>query len=636
MLNLFRSVALLLCFIQCPSVSAAQINYSTAYLLSSATDDITSPPVDVRYQASDRDLSLGYREEAIWIRLTVHPSDRALRNNDVDPTVRVGPYQLSEVVLFELIEGQWKKTTAGATAPRRKNNPCFDGQHCFSINPRAAGPVYIRIRTPTIMTLSLELVDLKTARSDSAARISGMSVAVTIASGLLLIAILFAVAERTALAYAFLFLQTSVFLTLTGSNGELAGWFPLISPATWFVVSLLATTARTAAIALLTHAVINNHGPNRFFIYMMWGVYGAQAVGMVLVLAGFSSLALQINLASLISLPAIGLFGVLTASHMPRVTRRVLGTSAVLFALLLLFVLINTVNVFSINNTPLFQGLADRKLSGLGFALFVLWFIVSESARKKLIGIKEKQKLELMIAESHQQAEAAKERGMLIDMLTHEIKNPLGTIRFAATTLWSQSEVAPTTKERFQRLMSSVNRINGLLVQVSLFNKIENMAGELDKEPLDIGRLLTDVTEDFDDADRFEVHVPSALSLTLNKPMFTVVLENLMVNAHKYSLTGTPIRVCADRLIPMNKTDGTTGENTMGNGLKVRVTNQLQPDAHPDLSMLFKPYYRHASVGQQPGMGLGLSLVKVAIEKLGGVIDAHIEGDFISFEVSLP
>jgi nitrogen-specific signal transduction histidine kinase len=52
--------------------------------------------------------------------------------------------------------------------------------------------------------------------------------------------------------------------------------------------------------------------------------------------------------------------------------------------------------------------------------------------------------------------------------------------------------------------------------------------------------------------------------------------------------------------------------------------------------LLFKPYYRHPVSGQQPGMGLGLSLVKTAIEKLGGVIDVNIQNDRIFFEVSLP
>jgi signal transduction histidine kinase len=538
--------------------------------------------------------------------------------------------------LFELIDGRWKQTTAGTLAARRVDNPCFDGQHCFSINPKAAGPIYIRVRTPTILTLSLELVDLTTARSDSAARISSLSVAITIASGLLLIAVLFAVAERSALANTFLFLQTTVFLSLTGANGELAGWFPQISPAAWFVVTLLAITARTLALASLLYAVISNYAPHRFFFYVTWGVFGTQTVCMLMVLTGFTSLALQINLTTMTSLPLISLFGVLTAREIPPVTKRILTASGLIFAFILLLLLVNSTQLFSNNIAPLVSGFADRKLNGLGFALFVLWITISEKSQKKLIALKEKQKMQVMIAETTQQALAAKERGMLIDMMTHEIKNPLGTIRFAATALWGQSDVAPTTKERFQRLMASINRINGLLEQVSLSNKIEQMEEKLQTEPLDVGQLLKDLTEDFDDTDRFEVHASSTMLINLNKPLFTIAIENLMVNAHKYSLPGTPIFIFVDPLIPAKNIDETPDSSTEGNGLKVRVTNQMQPGAYPDLSMLFKPYYRHAAVGEQPGMGLGLSLVKATINKLGGVIDAHIEGDRINFEINLP
>jgi signal transduction histidine kinase len=635
MLKLFRFLAFLFCFIHCPSLSAAQFNYSTAYLISDSLEDLTSPPVNARYQAFDRNLSLGYQQQAVWVRLTLDPIQEVMRTRVFDPTLRISPYQLAEVDLFELIDGRWKLTTAGTLADRRNNNPCFDGQHCFSINPKAAGPVYIRVRTPTILTLSLEVVDLTTARSDSAARISSLSVAITIASGLWLIAALLAVSERSALAYTFLFLQTTVFLSLTGSNAELAGWFPQINPAAWFVVTLLAITARTLAVASLVYSVIYTYVPHRLFFYLMWGVFGTQTACMLMIFTGFTSQAMQINLATMSSLPLIGLFGVLTARDMPRVTKRVLTASGLIFGFALALLLVNTTQLFSNDNAPLVTGLADRKLNGLGFALFVFWLIISENTRKNLIGLKEKQKMQLMLAESTQQALAAKERGMLIDMMTHEIKNPLGTIRFAANSLWGQSDIAPTTKERFQRLMASVNRINGLLEQVSLSNKIEHMDEELQKEPFDVGGLLKDLTEDFDDAGRFEVHASSPMLINLNKPMFTIALENLMVNALKYSLPSSTIFIFVDPLIPANKNDTTTGTSTEATGLKVRVTNQMQLDAHPDLSMLFKPYYRHAAVGEQPGMGLGLSLVKATINKLGGVIDAHIEGDRINFEVSL-
>jgi signal transduction histidine kinase len=240
-----------------------------------------------------------------------------------------------------------------------------------------------------------------------------------------------------------------------------------------------------------------------------------------------------------------------------------------------------------------------------------------------------------MIVNSQQQTQAIKDRGMLIDMLTHEIKNPLGTIRFAANGLWDAVDKEPSQKERFQRLMTSVNRINDLLEQVALSNKVERSDLVMEKEPIGIRDFVEDLVDDLNEPSRFKISITPDLSHHINRAMLAIAFENLLINATKYSPSGTPILIEAASLVTSsNNTHGRL--DGAGSGIRIRVENQLPLDAHPDLSLLFKPYYRHPVSGQQPGMGLGLSLVKTAIEKLGGVIDVNIQNDRIFFEVSLP
>ena len=633
MLNLLRLAVLVLGLIHYPSVSVAQVH---GFFIGEDQGDVATPPTDKQHEPFDGELSLGFQNATVWIRLDIEKAANDLGKPLNETTIRVSPYQLAEVVFYQKIQGNWEKSTAGASVSKREDTPCLDAEHCFRVHPQVDGPVYLRIRTPTILSLSVEISDLTNTRFDSASRISRTSMAITIASGLMVLALLFALADKSALAWAYLFLQANVFLTLVGTNGELAAWFPLISPSIWYDITLIAIVCRTAAMALLIHAILRSHEPNRWFFYATWGVLSVQAVNTVLILTGFAFVALPINLLIFSTLPVIALLGVLSTRDMPRSTKRILTGSALIFGMVVLFGVINSTNIFHGNeSTTLFEGVADRKLSGLGFGLFVLAFLVSENTRKKFIAYQEKQKLQLMIVNSQQQTQAIKDRGMLIDMLTHEIKNPLGTIRFAANGLWDAVDKEPSQKERFQRLMTSVNRINDLLEQVALSNKVERSDLVLEKEPIGIRDFVEDLVDDLNEPSRFKISITPDLSHHINRAMLTIAFENLLINATKYSPSGTPILIEAVSLVTSsNNTHGKL--DGAGSGIRIRVENQLPLDAHPDLSLLFKPYYRHPVSGQQPGMGLGLSLVKTAIEKLGGVIDVNIQNGRIFFEVSLP
>jgi K+-sensing histidine kinase KdpD len=68
----------------------------------------------------------------------------------------------------------------------------------------------------------------------------------------------------------------------------------------------------------------------------------------------------------------------------------------------------------------------------------------------------------------------------------------------------------------------------------------------------------------------------------------------------------------------------------------IEVSNTVDFDKSPDPDMLFKAYYRHNNVQEQPGMGLGLSLCKSAADKIFATIDFSLQKNVLLFTLKMP
>ena len=66
------------------------------------------------------------------------------------------------------------------------------------------------------------------------------------------------------------------------------------------------------------------------------------------------------------------------------------------------------------------------------------------------------------------------------------------------------------------------------------------------------------------------------------------------------------------------------------------ISNAVAENQEPDESRLFERYYRHPSVQNQPGMGIGLSLVQSAAQKIGASVLYRKENQRVIFTVRIP
>jgi two-component system, OmpR family, sensor kinase len=121
-----------------------------------------------------------------------------------------------------------------------------------------------------------------------------------------------------------------------------------------------------------------------------------------------------------------------------------------------------------------------------------------------------------------------------------------------------------------------------------------------------------------------EIKAVPPLGVRVHGPLLSQLLDNLVENACKYSVPGTPIVVRVWR----EGISAALGIEDRGNGL-----------AAEDARHIFEPFFRCESARQegQPGVGLGLALVARIAAKFGGTVNLKSEPGIGSlFTVCLP
>jgi signal transduction histidine kinase len=101
-----------------------------------------------------------------------------------------------------------------------------------------------------------------------------------------------------------------------------------------------------------------------------------------------------------------------------------------------------------------------------------------------------------------------------------------------------------------------------------------------------------------------------------------IILTNLLSNAVKYSRTGMPVR------LRLRRQAHDAVFEIRDEGIGIPATDQAN---------LFKSFHRGANVGNVPGTGLGLTIVKRCVDLHGGSVTfVSVEGQGTSFTVRLP
>lgn len=219
--------------------------------------------------------------------------------------------------------------------------------------------------------------------------------------------------------------------------------------------------------------------------------------------------------------------------------------------------------------------------------------------------------------------------------VSHEIKNPLTSIRSALETL-------PLVKTDAHRekltalLQQDVRRLDRLITDISNASRLDAELSRDRPRPIELNQLLADIVGVYDTTAK-----PGDVPVRLAAPVEGLqvmgrdgplgqVFRNLIDNARSFSPAGGEVRVVLDQV------DG-------DRSVRVRVEDD-GPGVPPDnLETVFERFYTSRPKGAAFGSnsGLGLSIVRQIVEAHGGRVWAEnrIEDGRVAgavFEINLP
>jgi len=201
--------------------------------------------------------------------------------------------------------------------------------------------------------------------------------------------------------------------------------------------------------------------------------------------------------------------------------------------------------------------------------------------------------------------EAVRARDEVVSVVSHDLRNPVGTIYIAADLLLDIPLPPEKQREQLAAIKRQAKQMEHLIKDLLDVSRIEAGTFPIQPEPEDLGALVEDALLQFGPITerrgiRLHADVPASLPVVrADRGRILQVLWNLVGNAIKYSPNDTEVRVRVrrrDHQVEVSVQDSGPG---------------IDPE---DLPKIFDRFWQVG--GKSDGAGLGLAIVK-------GIVDAH-------------
>ena len=261
----------------------------------------------------------------------------------------------------------------------------------------------------------------------------------------------------------------------------------------------------------------------------------------------------------------------------------------------------------------------------------------------------EREATEHKLAEEHSHRELKHERELnqiksqFVSMVSHEFRTPLCVINTAASLLedYSTRMTGEERTEHTQQIEHAVDRMAQMMEDLLVHEKLQTGKMECTPSLMDMEafcrELISEITKQVGPACMIECAIDSAArEAFLDKRILRHILCNLLSNAVKYSKDRQPVTLEVKRVAAQAQT-GRDMETVPGDRIQLVIRDLGIGIPEADVAKLFQTFHRAGNVGNRPGTGMGLAIVKKFVDLHRGTI--HIEskeGEGTTVRVWLP
>jgi len=203
-------------------------------------------------------------------------------------------------------------------------------------------------------------------------------------------------------------------------------------------------------------------------------------------------------------------------------------------------------------------------------------------------------------------------KSKFVSMTSHEFRTPLSTINFAAGSVkkyWEKLDVYSRNK-KLDKIENQVKHMTNLLDDILIIGKAETNNGKSNFELLNFNEFILPIIEEVQTINNSTNKITllnknTESTIFIDQKIGRNIFINLLINAIKFS---------------PGKKEVILEVNSKNKMIQIKVIDFGIGIKKEEYENIFKPFYRGENVDSIQGNGLGLSIVKNAVQLSGGEI----------------
>lgn len=193
-------------------------------------------------------------------------------------------------------------------------------------------------------------------------------------------------------------------------------------------------------------------------------------------------------------------------------------------------------------------------------------------------------------------------RENFVNMVSHELKTPLASIRLMIETLQKRNQRQLDIKNYPEKILSEVDKLWLMVDNLLSLHQIKSGELTLSKEQNDVRALVQRVGDNLsdilDETFQLDNKIPESITIALDPILIELVFLNLFVNSVKYCQQDhAQIRINIDL-------------NDKNENINILIQDNASGIDEKNWELVFTDFFREKQQHNKPGSGIGLSLCK--------------------------